>query len=79
MNSVAIKLIQFYQVFSKTVLRQGAGFFIVPVSCRYYPTCSDYAISAFSNHNFIKALTMSLVRVTRCNPWTKPKPDTVKC
>lgn len=36
-------------------------------SCRYYPSCSEYAIWQFENNNFFYALLYSLLRILRCN------------
>ncbi len=39
-------------------------------SCKYYPTCSEYAMTAFEKHGFFKGLCLSLWRLLRCNPWS---------
>ena len=36
-------------------------------SCRYYPTCSEYAKWQILNNGFIKACFYSLLRILRCN------------
>jgi putative membrane protein insertion efficiency factor len=41
-----------------------------PPRCRYYPSCSQYAVEAFQKYRFFKALGKSLWRVLRCNPWS---------
>lgn len=41
-----------------------------PPRCRYYPSCSQYAVEAFQKYSFFKALGKSLWRVLRCNPWS---------
>ena len=40
-------------------------------SCRYRPTCSEYAIDALTKYGFIKGCLKSAWRVLRCNPWSK--------
>lgn len=40
-----------------------------PGSCRFYPTCSQYAIEALRFHGPIKGLWLSLRRLARCHPW----------
>ena len=40
-----------------------------PPKCKYYPSCSSYAITAISSYG-IKGLLMSMWRVIRCNPWS---------
>ncbi|MCH8862893.1 MAG: membrane protein insertion efficiency factor YidD [Proteobacteria bacterium] len=38
-------------------------------SCRYYPTCSDYALQALARHGALKGLWLALRRFCRCHPW----------
>lgn len=38
-------------------------------TCRFYPTCSEYAALAIDKHGAVKGLAMSMWRVLRCNPW----------
>ncbi|MFN3134899.1 MAG: membrane protein insertion efficiency factor YidD [Candidatus Kryptonium sp.] len=42
---------------------------IFPPSCRFYPSCSEYSIQAFSKHGFLKGLWLSTKRIVRCNPF----------
>ena len=44
---------------------------LYPPSCRYYPTCSEYAILAVQKHGALRGTLKALWRVLRCNPWTK--------
>lgn len=37
--------------------------------CRFYPTCSQYAKTAYIKHGFIKGSLMSFFRILRCNPF----------
>jgi putative membrane protein insertion efficiency factor len=37
--------------------------------CRFYPSCSCYAIEALEQHGAIKGLWLSGHRLLRCNPW----------
>jgi putative membrane protein insertion efficiency factor len=43
---------------------------LFPPRCRYYPSCSQYAVECFHKYSFFKALGKSLWRVMRCNPWS---------
>ncbi|MFL2599485.1 MAG: membrane protein insertion efficiency factor YidD [Flavobacteriaceae bacterium] len=43
----------------------------LPASCRYNPTCSNYAIQSLKKHNFIKAIYLIFTRILRCHPWSK--------
>ncbi|MBQ1815852.1 MAG: membrane protein insertion efficiency factor YidD [Ruminococcus sp.] len=46
--------------------------------CRFYPTCSQYAIDAISKHGAVKGTGMAIWRVLRCNPFGKSGYDPVK-
>ena len=38
-------------------------------SCRFIPTCSEYARQALMKHGPIKGLYLAIWRILRCNPW----------
>ncbi|WP_241681435.1 membrane protein insertion efficiency factor YidD [Pseudactinotalea terrae] len=38
--------------------------------CRYYPSCSAYAIGALRTHGAIRGTGLAVWRVLRCNPWS---------
>lgn len=40
-----------------------------PPSCRFIPTCSQYALEAFRRHGVIKGFYLSARRILRCHPW----------
>ena len=42
-----------------------------PPSCRFVPTCSQYAIEAFERFGVLKGLYLSINRIFRCNPFCK--------
>ena len=42
---------------------------LLPPSCRYTPTCSQYAILALGKYGAIKGSILAAYRVLRCNPW----------
>lgn len=37
-------------------------------SCRFYPTCSNYAKEAITKYGFLKGTFLSIKRILRCNP-----------
>lgn len=43
---------------------------LLPRSCRFYPTCSNYMIEAINVFGF-KGIFIGLKRITKCNPWNK--------
>ncbi|MHB1532428.1 membrane protein insertion efficiency factor YidD [Acidithiobacillus sp.] len=38
-------------------------------SCRYYPTCSEYACQALARYGVIKGSWLAIKRIGRCHPW----------
>ena len=38
-------------------------------NCRYYPTCSNYAIEAIKEYNIFTAFKLIILRIIKCNPW----------
>ena len=42
---------------------------ILPPSCRYLPSCSDYAIEALASHGVVAGLWLAARRIARCHPW----------
>ncbi len=40
-----------------------------PPSCRFTPTCSEYARQALLKHGPVKGLLLATWRICRCNPW----------
>ncbi|MBP7712666.1 MAG: membrane protein insertion efficiency factor YidD [Gammaproteobacteria bacterium] len=37
--------------------------------CRFYPTCSAYALEAIETHGSARGVLMGLRRISRCHPW----------
>ncbi len=42
---------------------------ILPQSCRYTPTCSEYAIEAIKTWGIGKGSILSVKRIGKCHPW----------
>lgn len=40
--------------------------------CKFTPTCSEYSYKAVEKYGVVKGGFMSIWRLIRCNPWTKP-------
>lgn len=55
-----LALIRFYQVAISP---------LKPPSCRFTPTCSQYAIEAIKKHGPFKGLYLAIRRILRCHPW----------
>lgn len=46
-------------------------------SCRFYPSCSSYAVLAISRHGVIRGSRLAIWRLLRCNPWNSGGVDDV--
>jgi putative membrane protein insertion efficiency factor len=42
---------------------------LLPATCRYTPTCSQYAIEAIKKHGPFKGSFLAAKRIGRCHPW----------
>jgi putative membrane protein insertion efficiency factor len=38
--------------------------------CRYYPSCSEYAVQAVQQFGILRGLVLATWRLLRCNPWS---------
>lgn len=59
LTKIATLPIKIYQAFSS----------VREPRCKYYPSCSNYAITAIKRYK-IKGVGMAIWRVMRCNPWS---------
>ena len=50
---------------------------LLPPSCRFYPTCSQYFIDALKIHGFFGGTYLGVKRILRCNPFFEGGPDPV--
>lgn len=65
MKHFFIRLIQFYQTFLSPMLGRR---------CRFHPTCSEYAKTAFQELPCHIAIWRTLCRLSKCHPWNKSNP-----
>ena len=42
---------------------------LIGPSCRFSPTCSNYAIEAINKHGPIKGFWLAIKRISKCHPW----------
>ena len=46
--------------------------------CRYYPSCSEYAVQAIESYGILRGLVLAGWRLLRCNPWSHGGVDPVE-
>ena len=54
------------------ILLKGYKYLISPLlgpSCRFYPTCSEYAAEAIQEHGAAKGSWLAVKRIAKCHPW----------
>lgn len=68
MSWVITRLLRFYQVAISPLLGP---------SCRYYPSCSAYAMTAVQRHGAGRGSWLAVRRLGRCHPWTDGGVDLV--
>ena len=66
--NIFILLIKFYKTFISP---------LIGTNCRFYPTCSDYAITALREFGLFVGSYLTIKRIIKCNPFFKPKFDPV--
>lgn len=50
---------------------------LFPPCCRFYPTCSTYALQAIERFGAVKGLYLAVSRLLRCHPWSRGGIDEV--
>jgi uncharacterized protein len=50
----------------------------LPARCKYYPTCSEYAIQAVRQYGILRGVVLAAWRLLRCNPWSHGGVDFVE-
>ncbi|HON87949.1 MAG TPA: membrane protein insertion efficiency factor YidD [Spirochaetia bacterium] len=64
MRSILIAIISFpIKVYRKFISP------LFPPTCRFYPTCSTYALQAIDKYGPVKGLYLSLKRISKCHPF----------
>ncbi|MBR2108900.1 MAG: membrane protein insertion efficiency factor YidD [Ruminococcus sp.] len=68
MKNLLIRFIKFYQ---KNISANTSS------KCKYFPTCSNYAVEALQIHGVFKGTLLAIWRVLRCNPFSRGGYDPV--
>ena len=50
----------------------------LPPSCRFYPSCSEYALEALTEHGAVLGSVYTVRRILRCHPWGGEGFDPIK-
>jgi len=50
---------------------------LTPPSCRFVPTCSEYALEAIETHGALKGSCLAAIRICKCHPFHKGGLDQV--
>lgn len=69
MKNLLICIIKMYRKYISSLKRP---------SCRFYPTCSQYAIEAIERYGALKGTLISIKRILRCHPFNKGGYDPLK-
>ena len=67
---LGVALIWGYRLTLKPFL--GAG------SCKYHPSCSEYAVQSIRTYGVLRGLVLAAWRLLRCNPWSHGGYDPVE-
>ena len=51
---------------------------LFPATCKYHPSCSQYAIDALRQYGFFRGAVLAGWRLLRCNPWSHGGVDHVE-
>jgi hypothetical protein len=57
--------------------RYTLGLLVPAGTCKYHPSCSQYALDALRTHGPIRGSWMATKRVARCHPWSRGGHDPV--
>lgn len=68
-KNTLIKMIQLYKKYLSPLKGHA--------TCKYYPTCSSYAIEALEIHGVVKGSLLAVWRILRCNPFSRGGYDPV--
>jgi putative membrane protein insertion efficiency factor len=51
---------------------------LFPTTCKYHPSCSEYAVQALRRHGLVRGSILAGWRLLRCNPWSRGGFDPVR-
>jgi uncharacterized protein len=51
---------------------------LFPTTCKYHPSCSEYAVQSLRRHGLVRGSLLAGWRLLRCNPWSRGGFDPVR-
>jgi putative membrane protein insertion efficiency factor len=69
MRYPAIALLRLYQLWLSPLF---------PNTCKYHPSCSQYAVDALRRYGLLRGGVLAVWRLLRCNPWSHGGVDHVR-
>ena len=72
MKKILIFFINIYQKHISSLISKGG------IHCKFYPTCSEYTKRAVEKYGVIKGGTKGIIRILKCNPFSKGGYDPLK-
>ena len=71
MKKLLINLINFYQKNISNLKNKN-------IRCKFYPTCSEYTKQAIEKYGALKGCILGIIRIFKCNPFSKGGYDPLK-
>ena len=62
-------MIKIYQLISRFILRSAQFPVFAATTCKFYPSCSEYADQAINEEGLVRGSLKAIWRVLRCNPF----------
>lgn len=75
MERFIVKLIEAYRLMISPFFRYSTSLILLPPVCKFYPTCSEYAVEAVKKYGPTGGLFRAVKRIMRCHPWASPGMD----
>ncbi|MCI9063198.1 MAG: membrane protein insertion efficiency factor YidD [Clostridia bacterium] len=72
MKNILVRIIEWYQKHISIWLESKN------IRCKFYPTCSEYTKQAIEKYGALKGSFLGIIRILRCNPFSKGGYDPLK-
>ena len=78
MKTIVLGAIRFYQKYLRISNAFTRALFLTDASCRFLPTCSEYAYEAIEKYGILRGVSLAVLRILHCHPFSKGGYDPVK-